>query len=249
MAGLSLRKPCGEKECPEYHMCQAHDLQCYPCHSYCNETSHNFDVKICQQQCQDYIHDYVKHYVKDSNIQDVLQELETLKTLIIWLTLLVVVAIVLMSFMLAFVWKRERKIPKLKNGGKDSYFKKKLAFLKFRNNTVNTVSETVDNKPWTVAAAAATTTMMPTHTTDAPKTSSASSSSGHRTSRTTVSSSSTSSTDKLPCEDATLVTQEFTGYDNLGLCKVSPVLSKPTATATMKMYGATDVDLLHRYSP
>ncbi|XP_015363414.1 PREDICTED: protein grindelwald-like [Diuraphis noxia] len=240
MAGLSLRKPCGEKECPEYHMCQPHDLQCYPCHSYCNETSHNFDVKICQQQCQDYIHDYVKHYVKDSNIQDVLQELETLKSLIIWLTLLVIVAVVLMSVMLAFVWKRERKIPKLKNGGKDSYFKKKLAFLKFRNNTVNTVSET----PWTVAAA---TNMMAAQTTDASKTSSASSSSVNRTSRTTVSSTSTSSTDKLPCEDATLVTQEFTGYDNLGLCKVSPVLSKPTAT--MKMYGATDVDLLHRYSP
>ncbi|KAF0766290.1 Uncharacterized protein FWK35_00009107 [Aphis craccivora] len=52
MTGLSLRKPCGEKECPEYHMCQPHDLQCYPCHSYCNETSHNFDVKICQEQCQ-----------------------------------------------------------------------------------------------------------------------------------------------------------------------------------------------------
>jgi hypothetical protein len=61
---------------------------------------------------------------------DVLQELESLKSLIIWLTLLVVVAIALMSIMLAFVWKRERKIPKLKNGGKDSYFKKKLAFLK-----------------------------------------------------------------------------------------------------------------------
>jgi len=188
----------------------------------------------------------VKHYVKDSNIQDVLQELESLKSLIIWLTLLVVVAIALMSIMLAFVWKRERKIPKLKNGGKDSYFKKKLAFLKFRNNTVNTVSETVDNKPWTVTATP--TTMMAAHTADAPKTSSAGSSSDNRTSRTTVSSSSTSSTDKLPCEDATLVTQEFTGYDNLGLCKVSPVLcSKPTAT--MKMYGATDTDLLHRYSP
>lgn len=118
----------------------------------------------------------------------------------------------------------------------------------FRNNTVSTVSETVDNKPWTVTAAA--TNMMAAHTTpDAPaKTSSAGSSSGNRTSRTTVSSSSTSSTDKLPCEDATLVTQEFTGYDNLGLCKVSPVLcNKPTAT--MKMYGATDGDLLHRYSP
>uniref|UniRef100_A0A2S2N773 Uncharacterized protein n=1 Tax=Schizaphis graminum TaxID=13262 RepID=A0A2S2N773_SCHGA len=139
MSGLSLRKPCGEKECPEYHMCQAHDLQCYPCHSYCNETSHNFDVKICQQQCQDYIHDYVKHYVKDSNIQDVLQELESLKSLIIWLTLLVVVAIALMSIMLAFVWKRERKIPKLKNGGKDSYFKKKLAFLKVHTILYNMI--------------------------------------------------------------------------------------------------------------
>jgi len=50
--GLTVRKICGELKCPEYYMCQSHDLQCYPCHSYCNQTSHNFDAHICEQQCQ-----------------------------------------------------------------------------------------------------------------------------------------------------------------------------------------------------
>lgn len=50
--GLSLKKVCGEKVCAEYHVCSDHDSLCYPCISYCNETSHNFDAKICEKQCQ-----------------------------------------------------------------------------------------------------------------------------------------------------------------------------------------------------
>lgn len=61
---------------------------------------------------------------------DMLQELESLKSWMIFMTLLVAVALVLMSVTLAFIWSREWKIRNSKNGGKDSYFKKKLAFLK-----------------------------------------------------------------------------------------------------------------------
>lgn len=50
--GLTMKKMCGELECPEYYLCEIHDLQCYPCHSYCNQTSNNFDVNRCEQQCQ-----------------------------------------------------------------------------------------------------------------------------------------------------------------------------------------------------
>jgi len=234
--GLSLRKLCGEKVCPEYFMCLDHDLQCYPCLSYCNETSHNYDARICEQQCQDYIHDYVKHYVKEQNIQDALHELDSLKSLIIFMTFLVAIALVFISVTLVFIWNRERRIRKIKNGGQDSFFKKKLASLQYlkKKDKVSTVSETIVNKMPTANAA---TSLAATQTDLMIATPPSASSSGQRTNTSSGGMSNSScSSNKLPCEDATL---EFSGYDNFAL-KVSPVLGK-TITAN---------DLLHRqYSP
>lgn len=60
---------------------------------------------------------------------DALNELESLKLWIIFMAVLVFIALIFMSVTLAFIWSRERRIRKIKNGGQDSFFKKKLAFL------------------------------------------------------------------------------------------------------------------------
>ncbi|XP_050524444.1 protein grindelwald [Daktulosphaira vitifoliae] len=215
VGGLTLRKQCGERLCPEYYVCSDHDLQCYPCLSYCNDTSHNYDAKICELQCQDYIHDYVRHYVKEKDVQEALQELESLKTLIIFMTVLVAIALIFISITLAFIWNREKRIRKIKSNGQDSFFKKKLASLQYlkKRDKVSTVSESISAKmhSTTSLASAVTQTDIITPVSSA--------SSGQRTNT----SSSSCSSSKLPCEDATL---EFAGYDNFAL-KTSPVLGKP----------------------
>lgn len=101
-----------------------------------------------------------------------------------------------------------------------------------RKDKVNTVSESIANKMISNTSLAATQT--DTITTCA--SSSSSSSVGQRTNTSSAGggSNSSCSSNKLPCEDATL---EFAGYDNFAL-KVSPVLGKTSAT-----------DLLHHYSP
>ncbi|CAH1730899.1 uncharacterized protein LOC114126203 [Aphis gossypii] len=146
--GLTLRKLCGELVCPKYHLCQIHDLQCYPCQSYCNETSNNFDANICEQQCQDYIHDYIQHYVKASEIQGSLQDLEILKLMIICITVLMILALVLMSITAVFMWNQKKNMWNIENNSKDSYLKKNMFSLKLNNNAVGMMSETMD-KPLT----------------------------------------------------------------------------------------------------
>ncbi|VVC41547.1 Hypothetical protein CINCED_3A020287 [Cinara cedri] len=220
MPGLTLKKVCGEKVCPEYYTCLEHDLQCYPCLSYCNQTSNNYDVKICEEKCQ-----------------DALQELEGLKTLIICMTVLVAIAIVLIGITLALIWKRERRIRKIKSNNQDSFFKKKLASLQYlkKKDRVITVSEVVTEKN----EATNNGTSLAATQTDLTATS-ASSSAGQRTNSSSAgggSNSSSGSSNKLPCEDATL---EFSGYDNFGL-KVSPILRKPVAVV--------GTDLMTQYSP
>ncbi|VVC35263.1 Hypothetical protein CINCED_3A016302, partial [Cinara cedri] len=50
--GLSLRKICGQKECPEYYMCLEQEWQCDPCSKYCEKLSDYYDYKICERHCQ-----------------------------------------------------------------------------------------------------------------------------------------------------------------------------------------------------
>ncbi|KAL4127248.1 hypothetical protein QTP88_011428 [Uroleucon formosanum] len=186
--GLTMRKMCGELECPEYYMCQSHDLQCYPCHSYCNQKSHNFDVNICERHCQDYIHDYIKHYVKAGEIQDSFQEQEILKFMMICVVVLIIITVILIAIMTVIICNRKRFVWTTENGENEenvSYLKEKMAISK--DNAVSTVNETVDKQ-----------TMMQ---------------SNHMTA---------SSSNKFPCEDITLETQDFTGYDNPLMRKVSP---------------------------
>ncbi|XP_060846096.1 LOW QUALITY PROTEIN: uncharacterized protein LOC132925745 [Rhopalosiphum padi] len=196
-AGLTMRKLCGEIVCPKYHLCQNHDLQCYPCGSYCNETSNNFDANICEQQCQDYIHDYIQRYVKADEIQDSLQDLKFLKFWMTCLTVLLVIAFI--SFFLAWMilWKRKRETLNIENGRKDSGFKNKIVSLKFKDNAVSIMSETMDN----------------------PLTESTVSSSFNPQASTT-----NSSLNKMPCEDFTLETQDFISYVNLGMWKMPPAI-------------------------
>ncbi|XP_026821684.1 protein grindelwald-like [Rhopalosiphum maidis] len=202
-AGLTMRKLCGELECPKYHLCQLHDLQCYPCPSYCNETSNNFDANICEQRCQDYIHDYIQRYVKADEIQDSLQDLEFLKFWMTCLTVLIVIAFILIFIAWMILWNRKRETLNVENGRKKSGFKNKMVSLKFKDNAVSIISETMDN-PLTE------TTMRST----------VSSSFNSQASTTN------SSPNKLPCEDFTLEAQDFIGYDNSGMWKMSPVRSK-----------------------
>jgi len=61
-----------------------------------------------------------------------LQELDSLKTLIILMMFLVAVALVFISVTLAMIWSRERRLRKIKNGDQDSFFKKKLASLQVK---------------------------------------------------------------------------------------------------------------------
>ncbi|XP_060881974.1 protein grindelwald [Metopolophium dirhodum] len=190
--GLTMRKICGELECPEYYMCQSHDLQCYPCHSYCNQSSHNFDAHICERQCQDYIHDYIKHYVKAEEIQDSLQEKEILQFLLICVMVLIIITLVLISIMTVLICNRKRLVWTIENEGEISSLTNKTDFSKLKDNEVSLENETVDN-PMTMMAVP-TRYMTP------------------------------SSSNKFPCEDITLETQDFTGYDNLGMWKVSPEL-------------------------
>ncbi|XP_015372586.1 PREDICTED: protein grindelwald-like [Diuraphis noxia] len=190
--GLTMRKMCGELECPEYHLCEIHDLQCYPCHSYCNQTSHNFDPNRCEQQCQDYIHDFIKHYIKASDIQGLFQE-ELMTFMMVSTVFVIAIALALLSILAVLIWNRKRLVRKIENEGKNTNLKNKLTVSKTRDNAVSTVSETMD-KPAMIMAA--------------------------RTSLTTATSS-----NKLPCEDVTLETQNLTGYDNLGMWNVSPVFS------------------------
>ncbi|XP_050430487.1 protein grindelwald [Adelges cooleyi] len=224
VGGLTLRKQCGERTCPEYYVCSDHDFQCYPCLSYCNDTSHNYDAKICELQCQDYIHDYVRHYVKERDVQEALRELESLKNLIIFMTVMVAIALVFISVTLAFIWSREKRIRKIKNGGQDSFFKKKLASLQYlkKRDKVATVSESVSAKMHQSTASLASAVTQTDIVTPA-----SSAGSGHRTNTSSASSGGgggSGSSNKLPCEDATLL--EFAGYDNFAL-KSSPVLGKP----------------------
>jgi len=111
-----------------------------------------------------------------------------------------------------------------------------------KKDKVSTVSETIANK---MPPANATTSLAATQTdlmVAATSASSSASSCQQRTNTSAVShvscssNSSSGSSNKLPCEDATL---KFTGYDNFGL-KVSPVLGKTTIGAA---------DLLEQYSP
>ncbi|KAF0761673.1 protein grindelwald-like [Aphis craccivora] len=127
--GLMLRKLCGEIVCPKYHLCQFHDLQCYPCQSYCNETSNNFDANLCEQQCQ-----------------GTLQDLEILKLMIICITVLMIIALVLMSITAVFMWNQKKNMWNIENNSKDSYLMKNMFSLK--NNAVSMMSETMD-KPLT----------------------------------------------------------------------------------------------------
>uniref|UniRef100_A0A2S2NS13 Uncharacterized protein n=1 Tax=Schizaphis graminum TaxID=13262 RepID=A0A2S2NS13_SCHGA len=203
-AGLTMRKLCGELECPKYHMCQIHDLQCYPCRSYCNETSNNFDANICEQQCQDYIHDYIQRYVKSDEIQDSLQDLEFLKFWMTCLTVLIVIAFISIFIIWIILWNRKKETLYIKNGRIDSDFKNKIVSLKFKDNAVSIMSETMDN-PLTE------TTMIETR-------SRVSSSFNPQASITN------SSPNKLPCEDFTLETQDFISYNNLGMWKSPPAI-------------------------
>ncbi|XP_025202959.1 uncharacterized protein LOC112600041 [Melanaphis sacchari] len=203
--GLMLRKPCGELECSQYQFCQHHDLQCYPCETYCEKTLHNFDINICEQQCQDYIHDYIFHYVKDSEIKSALQGMEILKSMIIYTMLVMIILIVTTCFSWALLWSYKKKIRSIENGDIDPYSKKKTYSIKFKDNEVSIISETTDTPLTDTTIAAQTTT---------------SSSFNHQTCHTPA-----SLPNKLPCEDFTLETKDFTGYDNLGMWKVSPVLT------------------------
>ncbi|XP_026821785.1 protein grindelwald-like [Rhopalosiphum maidis] len=144
--GLTITKLCGELECPKYHLCQVHDLQCYPCPSYCNKTSHNFDVNICERQCQDYIHDFIQHYVRADEIQDSLQELEFLKFWMLCLTILTVIALISMFFASMFLWTRKRKTLNIENGRKETRLKNNMFSVKFKDNAVSILSETIDNQ-------------------------------------------------------------------------------------------------------
>ncbi|XP_022175658.1 uncharacterized protein LOC111037410 [Myzus persicae] len=183
--GLTMSKMCGELECPEYYLCEIHDFQCYPCHSYCNKTSQNFDANRCEQQCQDYIHDYIKHYVKADEIQDTIQGEETLRSMMISILVLhIVVLLVIITILIALKWHRKRLMKNTDIRGKVSYSRNKMAVLKLEDNAVSTVSETVDQPATIIELETA------------------------------------SSSNKLPCEDITLETQNFNGYDNLGMWKV-----------------------------
>ncbi|KAL5236764.1 hypothetical protein ACI65C_004174 [Semiaphis heraclei] len=190
--GLTMRKVCGELECPEYYLCEIHDLQCYPCHSYCNQTSNNFDVNRCEQQCQDYIHDYIKHFVKASDIPNLLQE-ELLAFMKMSIGLVIVIALAFLCILAVLIWNRKRLMWNIENEGKNTYLKNELAVSNIRDNKMSMVSETVEMPAMIMAA---------------------------QTNRMTA-----MSLNKLPCEDVTLETHNFTGYDNLGMWKVSPVFS------------------------
>lgn len=52
LANIKTMKVCGELMCSAYELCMPHDLQCYPCDSYCDDKSRNFDKFYCQRQCQ-----------------------------------------------------------------------------------------------------------------------------------------------------------------------------------------------------
>lgn len=110
---------------------------------------------------------------------------------------------------------------------------------------VHTVSEAVSNscKDPTAASNGPTLSLAATQTdlftpASASSTASSSASSGQRTN---TSSAGSGSSNKLPCEDATL---EFSGYDNFAL-KVSPVLSGKTSTGQVTCAA----DLLQQYTP
>eukprot|EP00102_Acyrthosiphon_pisum_P025333 XP_016662543.1 PREDICTED: uncharacterized protein LOC100573927 [Acyrthosiphon pisum] len=147
-----MRKMCGELECPEYYMCQSHDLQCYPCRSYCNQTSDNFDAHICERQCQDYIHDYIKHYVKAGEIQgsDSLQEKDILKFMMVCVVVLIVISLVLISIMTSLICNRKKFSWTIENEGEISNLKTKMAFSKVKIQFSVRTQAILDRAYWRV---------------------------------------------------------------------------------------------------
>lgn len=56
-ASLSLGgNRCGTITCEENQYCSKIDTHCYDCSSICDESSHNYEEKVCVEQCQSKFH-------------------------------------------------------------------------------------------------------------------------------------------------------------------------------------------------
>uniref|UniRef100_A0A0A9X5S2 1-(5-phosphoribosyl)-5-[(5-phosphoribosylamino)methylideneamino] imidazole-4-carboxamide isomerase n=2 Tax=Lygus hesperus TaxID=30085 RepID=A0A0A9X5S2_LYGHE len=119
--GLQLLTRCGKRAgedvfCKAYEYCSEHSLSCESCSNPCNETGNNFDEGICVSNCQDFIHDKIKRYITTDDhrkpINDLQEQIESLRDQVAISLCLSVVLIVVMGVIGGFLWLRHRRLIK-----------------------------------------------------------------------------------------------------------------------------------------
>ncbi|KAL6257634.1 hypothetical protein P5V15_011213 [Pogonomyrmex californicus] len=112
LADLNLHGTvCGEKICNNSEYCSPFDMQCRPCATVCNATSHNYQPVECTRDCQLYLHDqrYAQQMDQARQYDDLRDEIEKLKYRFVITTTLTCFSLFGMLYLLGRTlirWKR-----------------------------------------------------------------------------------------------------------------------------------------------